>query len=125
MSQTTTQIQTLHIPTSIPSHIATTTSAPQSAQIPQFANFNYYLAPSASSPQSAPSTDDLELILGTKNQDTRRLPVHDLRGQFDQFQLDRNGFEVVRLESEEEEFGDDETIRRVYYPEIEGLVRGL
>jgi hypothetical protein len=120
MSQTTTQIQT----SNILSHTVTTTFPSPSTPITQFANFNYYLPPIASS-QSAPSTDDLELILGTKNQDTRRLPVHDLRGRFDEFQLDRNGFEVARLESEEKEFGDDERIRTVYYPEIEALVTGL
>jgi hypothetical protein len=45
-----------------------------------------------------PSTDDLELVLGSKNQDTRRLPVHDLHGRFDAFALDRCGFEVVVLD---------------------------
>jgi hypothetical protein len=72
-----------------------------------------------------PSTDDLELILGSKNQDTRCLPVHDLRGRFGEFELDRHGFQVVKLDSAEKGFDDDERIRRVYYPEIEGLVRGV
>ena len=64
-------------------------------------------------------------ILGSKNQDTRCLPVHDLRGRFGDFELDRNGFQVVKLESAEKGFGDDERIRRWYYPEIEALVRGV
>jgi hypothetical protein len=51
--------------------------------------------------------------------------VHNLRGRFDEFTLDHNGFCVVRLDSAEKGFEDDERIRSVYYPEIEGLVRKL
>jgi hypothetical protein len=126
MSQTTTQ--TLDHPTSIPSSSSTTVSHPRRpppAAVPQFANFNYYLPPPDPDPLSKPTTDDLKLILGTKNADTRRLPVHDLRGRFDEFELDRCGFCVAKLESKEMGFKDDERIRRVYYPEIEGLLREL
>lgn len=108
-------------------------SPPPTASIPKFAYFNYYLPPSLGPPgstlDSKPSTDDLELILGSKNQDTRRLPVHDLRGHFDQFELDACGFQAVNLGSKEilPEAGweDDEWIRRVYYPVIEAVVQGL
>ena len=122
MSQTQTQTQTNH-------HtllsIATAIQSPSAPSlVPTFAKFNYYL-PTPESSQSKPSTDNLELILGSKNQDTRRLPVHDLRGRFDEFMLDRNGFQVVKLDSAEKGFEDDEKIRRVYYPEIERLIRGV
>jgi len=122
MSQTQTQTQTNH-------HtllsIATAIQSPSAPSlVPTFAKFNYYL-PTPESSQSKPSTDNLELILGSKNQDTRRLPVHDLRGRFDEFKLDRNGFQVVKLDSAEKGFEDDEKIRRVYYPEIERLIRGV
>ena len=53
------------------------------------------------------------------------MPVHDLRGRFGEFELDQNGFQVMKLESAEKGFEDDERIRRVYYPEIEALVRGV
>jgi hypothetical protein len=122
MSQTQTQTQA----NSHTLFSTTTAVQPPSAPspIPTFAKFNYYL-PTPESSQSKPSTDNLELILGSKNQDTRRLPVHDLRGRFGEFELDRNGFQVVKLDSAEKGFEDDERIRRVYYPEIEGLVRGV
>jgi hypothetical protein len=122
MSQTQTQTQTNHH-----TLLSTTTAIqapPTPSPLPTFAKFNYYL-PTPESSQSKPSTDDLELILGNKNQDTRRLPVHDLRGHFNEFELDRNGFQVVKLDSAEKGFEDDERIRRVYYPEIEALVRGV
>ena len=122
MSQTRTQTQTNHY-----TLLSTTTAiqAPSTpSPVPTFAKLNYYL-PTPESSQSKPSTDDLELILGSKNQDTRRLPVHDLRGRFNEFELDRNGFQVVKLDSAEKGFEDDERIRRVYYPEIEALVRGV
>ena len=120
MSQTRTQTQTNHY-----TLLSTTTAiqAPSTpSPVPTFAKLNYYL-PTPESSQSKPSTDDLELILGSKNQDTRRLPVHDLRGRFNEFELDRNGFQVVKLDSAEKGFEDDERIRRVYYPEIEALIR--
>ena len=131
-TQTKTQTQTLHTLSVSP--------APSPQSRVTFAKFNYYLAPSEeSSTESEPSTDDLELILGNKNQDTRRLPVHDLRGRFDEFELDECGFQVVRIvseldgedpteekrESSPTKWEDDESIRRVYYPEVEGLVRGV
>ena len=122
MSQTRTQTQTNHY-----TLLSTTTAiqAPSTpSPVPTFAKLNYYL-PTPESSQSKPSTDDLELILGSKNQDTRRLPVHDLRGRFNEFELDRNGFQVVKLDSAEKGFEDDERIRRVYYPEIETLVKGV
>jgi hypothetical protein len=130
MSQTATQTQTLNPP----SRILATAAPPPDAPIPQLANFNYYLPPPLAGSSSSggvgaePSTDDLELILGARNQDTRRLPVHDLRGRFADFALDRCGFQVVRLEEEEGdafEQDDDEWVRRVYYRRIEGEVRGL
>ena len=122
MSQTQTQTQTNHH-----TLLSTTTAIqppPAPSPVPTFAKFNYYL-PTPESSQSKPSTDDLELILGSKNQDTRCLPVHDLRDRFGEFELDRNGFQVVKLDSAEKGFEDDERIRRVYYPEIEELVRGV
>ena len=122
MSQTQTQTQANR------HTLLSTTTAIQSpsapSPVPTFAKFNYYL-PTPEFSQSKPSIDDLELILGSKNQDTRCLPVHDLRGRFGEFELDRNGFQVVKLDGAEKGFEDDERIRRVYYPEIEGLVRGV
>jgi hypothetical protein len=113
MSQTATQTQTQTLTPhpSAPRQILatdTTTAAAAASPAPctptrQLANFNYYLPPAQPSPATKPSTDDLELILGSKNQDTRRLPVHDLRGRFDAFALDRCGFEVVVLDHVEED----------------------
>jgi hypothetical protein len=122
MSQTQTQTQTNHHTLLSTATAIQPPSAP--SLVPIFAKFNYYL-PTPESLQSKPSTDNLELILGSKNQDTRRLPVYDLRGRFDEFELDRNGFQVVKLDSAEKGFEDDERIRRVYYPEIERLIRGV
>jgi hypothetical protein len=116
MSQTAnqTQSQILNPHPSAPRQILTTdtttdtAAAAASSPAPctptrQLANFNYCLPPAQPSPAAKPSTDDLELILGSKNQDTRRLPVHDLRGRFDAFALDRCGFEVVVLDRVEED----------------------
>lgn len=174
-TQTQTQTQTLTPHPSAPRQILTTdtttdtaAAAAAAASSPApctptrpLASFNYYLPLAQPSPAAKPSTGHLELILGSKNQDTRRLPVHDLRGRFDAFALDRCGFEVVVLDRVEEDmlapgvsvvpavpvvgtegsrvgvgvgvgvkakvkgWEDDEWIRCVYYPVMEGVVRRL
>ena len=118
MSVTTTQIRT-------GTHTILTSDPPSTSPDPVYANFNYYLPPNNES-EVEPSADDranLALILGNANADTRRLPLHDLRGQEGQFTLNKNGFCVVKLDSIEKTFEDDERIKEVYYPEMEKLVK--
>ena len=86
-----------------------------------YAEFGYYLPPSGG--RSEPSTNDLELIQGTKDQDTRRLLVLDIRGRGNEFDLDKNGFRYVNLHSEIENWHDDDHIKEVYYPELEEMLR--
>ncbi len=118
MSATTTQTQTEH-------HTTLTSEPPSVSPGPGYAKFNYYLPPN-NEPEVGAATDDrdnLALILGNANADTRRLPVNDLRGREDQFTLDKNGFCVVNLDSAEKTFEEDERIKEVYYSEIEKLVK--
>jgi hypothetical protein len=96
-----------------------------SIRVPIFADFNYYLPPVGG--PGAPSTDDLALIIGAKDQDTRRLPVYDVRGREDELSLDTNGFCYVRHQSKLDaiDFNYDEKIEGVYYGEVEELLKGL
>ena len=55
--------------------------------------------------------------------DNRQQVVHDIRGTEDQYTLDTTGFEIYKHESVEKEFADDEQIKRVYYPEVEELLK--
>lgn len=91
---------------------------------PLFVNFNYYLPPPTHpSNPSTPSINDLELILGSKDQDIRLLPVHDIRGHEPDYTLDKNGFCIFQHESAEKSFVDNDIIRAVYYPELESLLK--
>ncbi|KAF4626690.1 hypothetical protein G7Y89_g11468 [Cudoniella acicularis] len=49
--------------------------------------------------------------------------VHDVRGQEDKFTLDTTGFQVVKHESAEKEFRDEERIKSVYYKEVEEILK--
>jgi hypothetical protein len=98
--------------------------AAHAPQKPFLASFNYYLPPSGgSSKPSTPSVNDLELILGTRDQDTRLLAVHDIRAQETEFSLDKTGFCIIKHSSAEKNFADNDSIHATYYPELELLLK--
>jgi hypothetical protein len=53
--------------------------------------------------------------------DARRVPLHN--GRNERFTLDRNGFRFVHHDTKVKNFFDEDEIRRVYYPEMEELVK--
>jgi hypothetical protein len=53
--------------------------------------------------------------------DPRRVTLHD--GRRRDFILERNGFRFVRHDTEVADFFDEAELRRVYYPEMEALVK--
>ena len=55
--------------------------------------------------------------------DPHRVTVRNARLLADQFALDRNGFRFVRHDTQVRDFFDEDEIRRVYYPEMEALVK--
>jgi hypothetical protein len=55
--------------------------------------------------------------------DHRILPIHDGRTHTGKFSLDVEGFEFVDHDTKVKDFYDDDEIRRVYYPEMEELVK--
>lgn len=85
------------------------------------ARFNYYLPPVDGS--NVASTDDLELILGTKDQDARLLRVIDVRGKESNFTLDTNGFRYVQLRTALKDTISDQHIKNVYYPELDAMLK--
>ena len=50
-------------------------------------------------------------------------PVHNIRGNEDQYGPNVSGFGVYHSPAQEKSFTDDKTIRTAYYPEVEALVR--
>src|SRR3954470_15013496 len=55
--------------------------------------------------------------------DPRRVPIHNARLHSDPFVLDREGFRFVRHDTAVADFFDEVQVRRVYYPEMEALVK--
>lgn len=55
--------------------------------------------------------------------ETTEVVIHDLRGDVESKSLDGNGFQFMKVPSQEKEFVDDAKIREVYYPEVEELIK--
>jgi hypothetical protein len=114
-----------HLLSSIGNNVTVADPASQAPQAPQGrdvnATFNYYKdsadgSPPAPNYANKPSTYVRERL-------ERQKVVHDIRGREDQYTLDTTGFQIVKHESAENDFVDDEQIKRVYYPETEELLK--
>jgi hypothetical protein len=59
--------------------------------------------------------------------DTERhtVAIHDMRPVADAFSLDREGFELLRHQTAVADLHDDAAVEKVYYPEIEALLRAV
>jgi hypothetical protein len=55
--------------------------------------------------------------------DPREIRIEDARGREREFSLDRNGFQLVKSASRVANFYSPEEVERIYYPEVERLVR--
>jgi hypothetical protein len=55
--------------------------------------------------------------------DPRQVIIHNGRPFAGEFALDREGFRFIRHQTEVNDFYDDGEVRRVYYPEMEALVK--
>ena len=55
--------------------------------------------------------------------DPRRVTIHNGRLQAKDFALERHGFRFVRDDTKVKDFYDESEIRRVYYPEMEALIK--
>lgn len=60
-----------------------------------------------------------------KPTDPRKVYIHDVTGEEDQYTLDEHGFQYFRHASQETLFEDDEQITRMYYPEMEEWFKSL
>lgn len=100
-------------------HVTANTTANQPPSL--HASFNYYLAAADGSPPPPSYVDKPETYF--RPADTRVLPVRDIRGDEDNYTLDKTGFQVIKHVSAERDFLDEEQIKRVYYPEVESLLK--
>jgi hypothetical protein len=55
--------------------------------------------------------------------DPRRVVIHNGRPHAGEFALERDGFRFIRHDTKMADFYDEDEIRRVYYPEMEALIK--
>src|SRR5690242_21055117 len=61
--------------------------------------------------------------VGGGQSDPRRVVLHNGRPHAGHFMLERDGFRFVHHDTKVADFYDEDEIRRVYYPEMEALVK--
>ena len=69
----------------------------------------------------APGGSDRRIGGGTS--EPRRVTLHNGRLEVDDFVLERNGFRFVHHDTKVVDFFDEDEVRRVYYPEMQALVK--
>ena len=94
-------------------------SQPQSHDV--IAQFNYYKDPGDGSLPPPSYVEKPETY--ERPSEPLTLTVHDIRGEEDQYSLDKTGFQIFEHVSREKAFADDEEIKRSYYPEIEEILK--
>ncbi|KAF9889826.1 hypothetical protein FE257_006916 [Aspergillus nanangensis] len=70
----------------------------------------------------------VDIIPGTAgfyrcNHDTHSVDIHDIKDREEEFNLNKQGFQIYLHDSAEKEFRDDEQIKAVYYPETEAWLK--
>ena len=113
-----------HFLSNDPSHaIRQTTTAPLKGRQARdvFADFNYYKDPGDGSLPAPtyvgkPETYDRPV-------ETTTMLVHDIRGEEHKYSLDTTGFQIYRHASQETAFQDEAEIKRIYYPEVEDILK--
>jgi hypothetical protein len=83
----------------------------------------HYLAPMAERPRNYTFDPPAGTPRSNTVPETHRVAVHDLRPIAHEASLDNRGFALVRHRSAVRDFDDDEEVRRVYYPEVERVIK--
>ena len=84
-----------------------------------------YLTPMTERPVNYAASPPPGVPRSNTRREPRRLPIHDLRPVASAASLDEDGFAAVRRGSAVRDFGDEDAIRRIYYPEAEALVKDV
>ena len=58
-----------------------------------------------------------------EEEDARSVHVHDIRGHEGDFSLDKQGFQLCKRQIKADDFTNDEKIEKLYYPDIEALLK--
>lgn len=87
------------------------------------AELNYYVGDGSMPISLVAEPGGRDTRVGATGSETRRVTLHNGRLVADPFQLDRDGFRFVKHDTQVADFYDDAEIARVYYPEMEALIR--
>lgn len=82
-----------------------------------------YLAPMAERPRSYAFDPPPNVPQTTAINVGFKVPIRDARSIAGEITLDRHGFELVQHHSAVRNFYDDDEVKRVYYPEVERLLK--
>ena len=85
------------------------------------ADFNYYKDPGDGSLPAPTYVGKPETY--ERPVETRAMSVHDIRGEEEKYTLDTTGFQIYKHVSQETAFRDEAEIKRIYYPEVEDLLK--
>ena len=104
-----------------PSAATSEPDAPSSQKHDVRTALNYYLDPGNGSLPPDTIVGRPETV--QSRSEPLQVTVHDIRGEEDQYTLDKQGFQLVRSSCTEKTFDDDERIRKEYYPEVADLLK--
>lgn len=82
-----------------------------------------YLVPMAERPRTYTFDPPAGMPRSNTEHVAHQVEIRDARPMADHISLDANGFALVRHLSDVKDFFDDEEVRRVYYPEVERIVK--
>lgn len=71
----------------------------------------------------SPQINDIELLLGDKDADGRKVKIQDIRDREQDYSLENNGFQVLKHDIPNYILGDVETIKSLYYPAMADLLK--
>jgi hypothetical protein len=87
------------------------------------ATLDYFLATGATPVTLVAPPGGRDVRTGGGKPDPRPVVLRNGRLEAQRFRLDREGFRFVRHDTKVTDFYDEEQVRRVYYPEMEALVK--
>jgi hypothetical protein len=99
--------------------IAELDTAPETIE----ATLNYFIDTGATPVTLVGSPGASDVRTGGGKSDPHRVVLHNGRLHADRFALEREGFRFVEHDTQVTDFYDEDEIRRVYYPEMEALVK--
>src|SRR6516225_9614992 len=87
------------------------------------ATLDYFLDTGAMPVSLVGAPGGTDTRVGGGQSDPHSVVLHNGRAYTDRFALERDGFRFVRHDTKVADFYDEDEIRRVYYPEMEALVK--